>query len=382
VSVSATDPKPRVAALLANAFAAEYVNFRQEADRAKIDEARRRIDRQVRDLSPEDRAGERGRTLQSRAGQLRVLASLQTGNAEIVQAAKPPSSPSSPRPVRNGIVAGALALMLALAVAFLFERLDRKLRDPKEIEGIFRRPLLGAIPESRQLANGGPATEGLPDTTAEAFRLLRANLRYFNVDHDVRSVLITSAAPGDGKSTVAWSLASAAAGAGVRTLLIEADLRRPSLGPALGLAHNPGLSTVLAGEASVPEVLQQVFVADRGNGRVSRRTMDVLLSGPLPPNPSDLVESDRMHGILREAEHRYEFVVIDTPPTSHVSDAIPLVTQVGGVIVVGRLGRTHREAAMHLHKQLEHLDAPTLGVVVNAVGRGSASYSYGYGYYG
>jgi capsular exopolysaccharide synthesis family protein len=255
-------------------------------------------------------------------------------------------------------------------------------RDPKEIEEMFGRPILGAIPQTRglELPEAGPAV--LDPPAAEAFRMLRANLRYFNIDRDVQSVLVTSAAPADGKTTVAWNLATTAAGAGESVLLVEADLRHPRLASRLGLLGSPGLSTVLAGQAELDEVVQEMPVGDRaGGGGV--RTLEVVLAGPLPPNPSDLLESDRMRQVLAAAERRYDLVVVDTPPTSIVSDAIPIIEQVGGVIVVGRLAKTTREGAMHLRNQLRNLDAQVLGVVVNGIGSepgGYDGYGYAYGY--
>jgi capsular exopolysaccharide synthesis family protein len=259
------------------------------------------------------------------------------------------------------------------------ERLDRRLRDPKAIEDIFDRPILGAVPESRALARSGPARATLQAQEGEAFRMLRANLRYFDVDRHVESVLITSAAPGDGKTMVAWNLASTAAAAGGKVLLIEADLRHPGLANSLGLRSSAGLSTVLAGAASVEDTIQEIPVQEQANGR-ALRTVDVLLSGPLPPNPSDLLESDHMREVIAAAERSYDLLVIDTPPTSVVSDAIPLIKQVGGVIVVARLAQTTREAATHLRDQLHNLNARVFGIVVNAVGSDSDSYGYAYGY--
>ena len=342
----------------------------------KIRDAQKLVSRQLAKLAPNERSGQRGRSLRERSEQLQVLTSLQTGNAEVVERAEPPSSPSSPKVARNGVLGGVLGVMLGVGLAFLLERLDRRIRDPKELETIFDRPILGAIPESRSLTRSGRAG-GRPE--AEAFRMLRANLRYFNIDRDVKSVLVTSAAPGDGKTTVAWNLASAAAGGGARVLVIEADLRHPQFAATVGLHPETGLSTVLAGEAGLEEAVQQVPVSGGGNGR-SPRTIDVLFAGPLPPNPTALLESERMHEIIDRAESEYEFVVIDTPPTSVVSDAVPLVKRVGGVIVVGRLGKSTREAVTHLRNQLRNLDAPTLGVVVNALSSDAGAYGYGSGY--
>jgi receptor protein-tyrosine kinase len=194
-------------------------------------------------------------------------------------------------------------------------------------------------------------------------------------------VLITSSSPGDGKSTVAMHLASAAAGAGSSVLLIEADLRHPTLAGRLKLPGNRGLSQLLAGEfRDIDEVIQTVRVDGRNTGD-GGRSLDVLVSGPIPPNPTDLIESERMRDIIQLAKRDYDLVIVDTPPTSVVSDAIPLVKEVSGVIVVCRLGKTTRESAHHLRDQLQNLEANLLGVVVNSVGR-QAGYGhlYGYGY--
>jgi succinoglycan biosynthesis transport protein ExoP len=380
VSVAATGSTPRAAASLANVFATEYIAFRREADRSKVGEAQQLVERQFRELLPAEQQGSQGRSLLERSEELEVLASLQTGNAELVQRAQRPRHPSSPKPLRDSVLGVVFGLLLGGSLAFLFERLSRRIKDPKELEKLFERPILGAVPESRAFAMAGHDPRDLPAGDAEAFRMLRANLRYFNVDRNVRSVLITSAAPGDGKTTIAWHLASAAAETGTSTLLLEADLRHPSLGLRLGLADSRGLSQVLAGNPrSLQSVVNQVPVSGYRDGG---RTLDVVLAGALPPNSTDLMESERMREILKEAEREYELVVIDTPPTSVVSDAIPLVTQVSGVIVVSRLEKTTRDAASHLHSQLEHLDAPVLGVVVNGLDakRGGYRYAHGYGY--
>ena len=375
VSVTATDPKPEFAASLANSFAEEYIEFRRAADRSKIRDARSLIEEQLKGVpgGAQDDA-----TARELVQQLSVLGSLQTGNAEIVQRAEPSASPSSPKLTRNVAMGLLLGGVLGVGLALLLERLDRSVRDPKELETVFDRPMLAAIPESRALAHERRAGGNLAGDEREPFRMLRANLRYFDVDRDVRSVLITSAAPGDGKTTVAWNLAAAAA-EGARVLLVEADLRRPTLGEGLGLGGAPGLSTVLAGRLALPEAVQTVSVQEAIHDR-PQRTLDVLLAGPLPPNPSDLLESDRMRELLALAERAYDLVVVDTPPTSVVSDAVPLVRAVAGVIVVGRLGRTRRDSAAQLRDPLHNLDAPLLGVVVNGLRHTGTGYGYGYGY--
>ena len=380
-SVKATDKDPGFAARLANTFAQQYIDFRREADRSKIREAQQLVTRQLDALTSAEKAGPDGRSIRERSEQLQILASLQTGNSELVQRAEVSDSASSPKTARNVALGVVFGLLLGIGLAFLVERLDRRVREAKEFEDLFERPLLAFIPESRALAVAPAQDQSLPTSEQEAFRMLRANLRYFSVDRPVRSVLITSAAPGDGKSTVSWNLALAAAGTGARVLLMETDLRHPSLAASAGqLAAAPGLSTVLAGQIEFAEVVQEVVVPKHHGGGTPDRTMDVVVAGPLPPNPVDLIESERMRAVLSEAEEHYDLVVIDTPPTSVVSDAIPLIRQVSGVVVVTRLGKSTRESVAHLRKQLEHLNAPTLGVVVNAFKADRGAYGYGYGY--
>ena len=382
VSITATDPNPELAAKLANTFARQYIAFRREADRSKVSEAGSLVKRQLDALPTSERAGRRGASLRNQSEQLDLLSALQTGNAELVQPAEVPSSPSSPKTARNTLLGALLGLLLGFALAVLLERLDRRVRDPHEVEEIFGRPILGGVPESRALSRSTDDPTRLPAMEAEAFRLLRASLRYFNLSQEIRSLVITSAAPGDGKSTVAWNLAAAAAAAGDRVLLIEADLRHPTLAARYDLPAQMGLSQALAtSNGSDGAAPARVAVAAHGaSNSASNTTMDVLPAGPLPPNPSDLVESERMRSLITQAERGYDLVVIDTPPTSIVSDAIPLVRQVSGVLVVTRLGRTTRDAAAHLNRQLRNLDAPTLGVVVNGVGKQSSYYGgYAYG---
>jgi succinoglycan biosynthesis transport protein ExoP len=378
-SIKATHHDPTFAAKLANTFAQQFIVFRREADRSKIGSAEQLVQAQLDRLPSSEQTTEQGRSLRVQAEQLRVLAALQTGNAELVQPAQPPSSPSAPTPVRNGVVGGLLGLLIGCGFAFLLERSDRRLRTAREIGDAFGRPILGTVPQSRSIAKAG-GLRALNAGEAEAFRMLRANLRYFNVDSEIKSVLITSAAPAEGKSTVAMHLALTAAAGGSQVLLLEADLRKPTLAHRLGISPSEGLSQVLAGGRELKDAVKHVRLGTNG---ADARTVDVLPTGPIPPNPSDLVESDRMRQIVRAAEAAYDLVVIDTPPTSIVSDAIPLVNEVSGVIVVSRLGKTTRESAAHLRRQLEHLSAKTLGVVVNSVGRGGGpDYGYGYGGYG
>lgn len=375
VRISATHPSPQLAAGIANTHAQEFIRFRREADQDLIQRAQQLLERRLQRLTPGERATERGRALQNQIETLSGLAAAQTGNASQVQMARVPTAPTSPKPVRNTILGALVGLMLGLGLAFLAEQLDRRLKDPEDVEEAFGLPILGTIPQSRAI-DRATRQEGGTEPEAESFRRLRTNLRYFNVDRQIRTVLLTSAGPGEGKTTVAWNLALAAARTGEQVLYLEGDLRRPSLSRYVEPSKH-GLSSVLAGVAHFDDVLFSVPVGEFQPGEESDAPLvDVISSGPIPPNPAELIESERMQRLLRQVEDLYDLVVVDTPPTSLVADTIPLMTQVNGVIVVSQLGRSNRDDAESLREQLTNLNAPVLGVVLN--GHTAKSMYYGY----
>ncbi|MEA2418301.1 MAG: tyrosine-protein kinase [Thermoleophilaceae bacterium] len=376
VAVEATDPDPAFAALLANTVASQYIVFRREADRRKISQAVTLVRRQLAGLSPEQRSGREGRSLSQQVEQLGVLAALQTGNAERVQRAEVPDEPSSPQLLRNVILALLVGIVLGVGMALLRERLDRRLHDREHAEALLGRPVLGEIPESPALGRDGGGGLQLDGQEAEAFRTLRANLRYYDVDHDVRSLLITSSAPDDGKSTVARFLAATAAAAGATVILVEADLRRPTLKTRHPKLLTKGLSEVLTGQSELAGSVQELPITI--HGVTSNRTLHVITAGALPPNPTDLLESDRMRAVISELERRYELVVIDSSPVTVVPDSIPLLRQVSGVLVVLCDDRTTTDGARMLRDQLAHLGATPLGLVLNRTSPVNIPAYYGY----
>lgn len=375
VSIVATDHDPDLAARIANTFARSFIELRQRRDRATILEAQRLILNQINSLASQSAPKSRLSQLRSSAEQLGVLAALQTGNSQLVQPAVVPTHSSSPRPVRNGILGLLLGGLFGIGLAFALDRIDTKLREPEEAEEALGRPVLGHIPASRTLSPQSRPS----DAETEAFLLLRASLRYFNIDRDLRSILITSAAPGEGKTTIAWNLALAASNSEPNVLLIEADLRRPGVGlNVLPRGRELGLSNVLSGATTFDEAVQTIQTGVEGNGAGPSKTVNVLASGPLPPNPLELMESERMGELIEQVERRHSLVILDTPPVSTVSDAIPLLGRVGGTIVVTRLKRSSRHSLVRLSAQLAQLGITPLGVVVNAMAPRDA-YGYGYG---
>jgi capsular exopolysaccharide synthesis family protein len=384
VDVSATASAPALAAQIANTYARQFVSEQQNANHRYYSAALALVDKQLAASSPRQRLSPAGLALQTRAQSLAVLAEMQSGTVQIAQEASIPTAPSSPKITENAVMGGVLGLILGLGLAFLLERLDRRIREPKDLEAIYRLPLLGVVPQSKALSRASAAEgAGAPAASsaeAEAFHLIRAHLRYFNVDRELRALMVASAAPGDGKTTVARHLAAAAARMGSRVLLVEADLRRPTLARQLGLGPGPGLADVLIGAVSLAAAKRTIDLDEPLPGRPATRSFDVLLAGAAPPNPGELIESRAMEGLLALANSTYELVVIDTPPLTAVSDAFPLLHKVDGVIVVGRVGHNRRDVAERLHETLASMNAPMLGVVANGLKAGSDAYGYAYDY--
>lgn len=371
-AITATAASPRRAAQIANGVATAYIDFRREADQAKVLGAQNLAGRAYASLSPLQRRGPEGQDLQKRINELKIFASLQTGNAELVQPALPPDHSAGPRPFRDGVIGLLLGLLAGLAAALLLGRLDRRLRDVAELEQNIAAPVLALVPKSRAVRRGA-SVQGL-GAAAESLSLLRMQLRYFNVDRAVRSVMVTSTSPQEGKSTVSWLLAAMAAAAGGKVLLVEADLRRPSLAEARELRAGPGLTELLSHQVVVKEAIQSVQV--RQDRDMTSASLDVIVAGSVPANPAEYLESDAMKELLREMHGRYELVVVDTAPALAVSDSIALLNDVDGVLLVARFGVTVREHLQRLLQDLEGLDARVLGVVGNGAPSPKSYYGY------
>ncbi|MHB8491885.1 MAG: YveK family protein, partial [Solirubrobacteraceae bacterium] len=251
VDVAATWTSPSMAAQIANTYSNRFVSDQLAANHKYFASAQALVEKQLAALSPQQRVGPQGLALQDRAQSLAILSELKAGDVQLAQPATVPTSPSSPKVARNTILGAVLGLLLGLGLGFLFERLDRRIREPRDLERIYGLPLLGVVPNSTVLSQHGDNPEAarfaLPDSELETFRLLRAHLRYFNVDRELRMLVIASAAPGDGKTTVARNLAEAATSMGSRVLVIETDLRRPTLAKQLPLKPTAGLAGVLIG---------------------------------------------------------------------------------------------------------------------------------------
>ena len=303
------------------------------------------------------------------------LARLQnTPNVVQIEAAPVPFEPVRPQPVSSTLLAGAVGLMLMAGLVFLIEYLDDTLRTPEDVERALKLPVIGYIAEMQApksqdeylYVNRQPRSP-----VSEAFRSLRVNLEYAGVDRPLHTILVTSPGPGEGKTTVAANLAAIIAQAGKNVLLLDADLRRPKIHKVLGVTNRIGLSDLFR------ERLSLQSVRNRWNGT---KEMAVITSGTLPPNPAELLGSDRMGFILGELSSSAEVVVIDSPPTV-VTDAQVMAPKVDGILLVIQPGQTRADSATAACEQFERAGGRLLGVVFNRIPRNRNHYYGGYRYY-
>jgi succinoglycan biosynthesis transport protein ExoP len=375
VDVVATAASGSRAALLANVYSRNATRIAERDQRAQAGRALRSLEQQLAELPQEEREAHvgAGSRLRSNIEQMRVLADVGNGSPQIIQPGYVPTSKSG-NPAQTIILGALFGLVLGVGLALLREQADRRLHHSEEVSAAFDAPVLTTVPRNRSLKRHMPFGD-LPPQVAEAFRMLQMNLRYGH-DDPVRSVLITSARSREGKTTVAWNLASAATSSGLAVALVEADLRRPSLAERYNLEPEPGLAEVLSGEVSVAEALQAVVPQSgqaQGNG-YSRR-LDVLVAGNTPPDPGALMESPAMARLLEDLKQHNDLIVLDTPPIPHVADAISLLRRVDGVLVTASVNSTRGPEARRLRDHLQTLDARILGVVANG---GSAATGYAY----
>lgn len=293
-----------------------------------------------------------------------------------VQRAQVATSPASPNVPVNLAVGFLVGLALSLGIAVLRAVLDTKVRHERDVREVTDAPILGGIAFDTKARERPLIVQEDPRSPrAESFRALRTNLQFVGLDGR-KSFAVTSSIQSEGKSTTAANLAIAMADAGLNVMLIDADLRRPKLAGYLGLEGGAGLSDVLAGRAQTVEVVQ----------RWGRQSLYVLLAGTVPPNPSELLGSQRMTQLISELESRFDVVLFDMPPLLPVTDAAVVAKSTGGVIVVVGVGRSTRHQLEGALNSLEQVDAKVAGLVLTMIPtKGPDAYGYGrygYGQYG
>jgi capsular exopolysaccharide synthesis family protein len=396
---------PAAAAQAANAFAQAYLDYRRQQAIAvyqqqagtlqvQVTDTQRQINNLTDQIAKLEKKQNPDRnrelTLQTQQNQqiarLAVLEQsleqyqntslLETGGGQIIAAATVPGSPVSPDHIRTGAFALVVGLALGIGLAFLRERLDDSIRTRQDLERRLGAPVLATIPRISRWKRGDEAylvtLTDPKNPVSEAYRTLRTNLQFLSTKGDLQTILVTSATAGDGKTATTANLAIALAQAGRRVVLVSADLRRPRVHRFLDVSNDTGLSLVLADSVPVWQAVKDPGVPN----------LRVIPSGPVPPNPAELLQSDRMGEFLQQVQEFADFVLIDTPPVLAVADASILGARVDGTLFVVDADTASRTATAQARDQLENAGARVIGAVFNKFDPSQAgAYPYYYYYY-
>jgi capsular exopolysaccharide synthesis family protein len=364
ISVSISDPSPTRAARIANSFANSLVSYLTESDRAQVAAGEAQISSQLAHLSPTDSSARS--VLQQALKQVVALRAVTNGNVQVVDPAEVPSSPSSPNVKRDAAVGGVVGLVLGLALAFMLDLFDRRVKTAEDLERLYGLAALTSVP----LRKPRPASQRDMQGDLEPFRILRDGLGYISLRRQTRVILVTSAVPGEGKTHVASGLARAMASADKAVALVEADVHRPAIKNQFGLqASGRGLTNALA-DGSSP--LDFVHVDPK------LPFLSVLPSGPFTPNSAELLRSPEMASVLGALAREFEFVVLDGPPLLPVADAQVLLDErmIDAVLVVARPYLTTREQVRGALAVLKRHPEKGIGLVINAVRESASGYYY------
>jgi capsular exopolysaccharide synthesis family protein len=373
--------EPSVAERLATAYAEAFVAYRLETETASLGVARQEIQGRLAELRAAGASDtDIYRQLAQQAQSIRTLELLQLP-ASVVRPADG-AGQIAPTPRRNAILGVLLGLMLGLGAAFGLNAIDRRVRDADEVERELQIPLLAKLPTPRGRGDALTILDRPPDEVSEAIGRLRTSFDFANAESPAKVVMVTSAGPKEGKSTTVTNLAIALARTGRHVVLVDLDLRRPSLGRFLRLPAGPGISDLASRNAELADVLQPVGVtalrtrvapigtADSGQGR-----LEVMTAGRTRVEPSTFVESAGLTDALHKLAAYAEIVLLDAPPILATGDAMALTGKVDAVLLITRLGALTRPTLRELVRVLRRSPAPMLGLVATGADLGE-SYTY------
>lgn len=385
IALKVRDRNPAVAQAVVNAFAEQYVAFRKRVSRASLQEAIDLAQAQLDELSAGQRAGRRGQAIERRKRDLELSAAQQSGNVDVVNQAELPTDRVAPRPVFATLLALPAGLLLGLLLAGIASLFDRRLKREEQVEAVTGLPVVASVPHrSEGLVRRKGSGFWADPVEGEAYGRLATNLRFFNFDRRLGTVLVTSAVPREGKTTVTLRLAAALAGAGQGVLAIEGDLRKPAFVDYFTLQFPQGLSSVLVGATSLDDVATRVHTSYALSAPVDEDDdswavapyIEVVPAGVVPPNPGELLASNALGAALHQARERADVVLVDSAPLIPVGDAVPLANAVDGVLLVVQLGLSRRDEVRRALKLLGTLRSRLIGVVITNAPRPSARYKY------
>ncbi|RJQ54967.1 MAG: polysaccharide biosynthesis tyrosine autokinase [Actinobacteria bacterium] len=396
--VSISHRNPTRAAKIADAVASTYAISNRNVNASEIEEARRKVHFKLRDteedilalqqvisgkgkrVTPELKRNAQGKLrmslgvyqmLATKEQELRISESTEPGEVVLIQRAVVPTAPSTPKPLRNTVLGLVLGLSLGVGGAFLLEGMDTRIRSADEAGDVFGLPVLARIPLARceKPSDAFFVTPTSASAEAEAFRALRTSLSYVNYNGEIRTILVTSGSPREGKSTISANLAGALVQAGYKVILLDCDLRNPGLHTLLELPPGPGPASVIAGQTA----FESAITRHKPSG------VDVVCGSlSAPPNPSELLNSRTMDELLAKSLEKAHFVILDSPPVLAVTDPVVLAAKVHGVLLSSSVGETTREEAQRVVERLSSERVRLLGVVANKVPAEQAAAYYPY----
>jgi polysaccharide biosynthesis transport protein len=319
----------------------------------------------------------------ARQKEIDITGPMKTNNVRVLERAIVPGIPVRPRPIQNLLLGLLMGVGVGVGLAFAIEALDNTLKTQADVEQFLGTPVLGLVP----IIGAAPGAESVQvgdnlrerdlgvfldpkSVAAECCRSIRTNILFMSPDRPLKIMVVTSPSPQEGKTTTAINLGVTMAEAGGRVLIVDTDMRRPRLHRSFGVPNQTGISSVIVGKATLEEAIKRTDVPN----------LDVLPCGPVPPNPSELLHTSRFGTVLSDCAKLYDRIILDSPPTSAVTDPAVLGNLADGVVLVIKAGETTREAAMHARRQLATAKARLFGVVVNAIDFSNPAYGYEYYY--
>ena len=389
ISVTATAASPARAALIANAYATAFVTYQRSVTFSNLAAAETQLSRQIASIAAQVKSLQSNpasaaevaallnqeAALKDQLAQLQVNGAVSTGGIELVTPATAPSSPSSPKPLRDALLGFVLGLLLGIGLAFVVEHLDDAIHLKEEVERLAPGSrVLALVPMVGSWKNKDQAfvvTAKQPNSVAgEAYRSLRTSLQFATLESHASVILVTSPGEAEGKSATVVNLGVVMATAGERVAIVSCDLRRPRLGQFFGLDERVGLTSVLLGRCPLGEALQPVPGIDG---------LTLLPTGERPSDPTGLLGSQQLAWVFSQLSNMFDRVLVDSPPLLPVTDAVILSQVVDTTLLVVAAGQTRGRDLRRASEVLSLVNAKTIGVVLNEVTK-STGYGYGYGY--
>jgi len=387
INVSAVTLSPTTAARLANAYAAAIIALRQEETQQRYAAAQRVVEGQLKlYATPQSQLTADYAILTQQLHNLQIAEGTATGDFKVIVPATPPASPISPKPMKSAALGLGLGIIVGIAVAYASARLDTRVRTSREVAEIVGLPVIGRIPRIRRHSPQGSDLVSVTEPrgqVSEALRMVRSSLEWAGIDSDLKSLLVTSCVKGEGKTLTISNLAVTLARSGNRVVVVDGDLRAPRLHTVFEMPNAVGLTSVVLGKVDFDDALQTFVLApdwprttprplvrlrnghEAPGGAGDAGSLQVLTSGPLPPDPGEFIASKRMSSVLEQLHQReVDYVLVDAPPLLVVGDAGALASSVDGLVLLASIGKARRPILRNVRDALNSLPCRKIGVVV------------------